>query len=75
MLGSCLAALALVVTAIGLRDSNAFSSSLAARLGIVVFAVLVVGTAAFAVRYSKDEQTDRRAKVAKEEAEAGDGQC
>jgi plastocyanin len=69
VLGSCLAALALVVTAIGLRDSNAFSSSIAARLGILVFAVLVVGTAAFAVRYSKDEQTDRRAKVAKEEAE------
>jgi plastocyanin len=68
VLGICLATLALVVTAIGLRDSNAFSSNALARGGILVFAVLVIGTATFAVRYSKDEQADRRAELASEEA-------
>jgi plastocyanin len=67
LLGICLATLALAVTAIGLRDSKAFSSNTAARAGILVFMVLVVGTAAFAVRYSRNEQTDRRAKLAAEE--------
>jgi plastocyanin len=67
VLGICLASLALIVTAVGLRDSNAFSSSLAARLGALVFLVLVLGTTTFAVRYSRDEQSDRRAKLAAEE--------
>lgn len=71
VLGICLATLALVVTAIGLRDSKAFSSNTAARAGILVFLVLVVGTAAFAVRYSRSEQTDRRAKLAAEEKQQG----
>jgi plastocyanin len=65
--GGCLAALALIVTAIGLRDSNAFSSSLAARVGALIFLVLVIGTVTFAVRYSRNEQSDRRAKLASEE--------
>jgi plastocyanin len=67
--GACLAALALIVTAIGLRDSNAFSSSLAARVGALIFFVLVIGTTTFAVRYSRNEQSDRRAKLASEEKE------
>lgn len=71
VLGICLAILALAVTAIGLRDSKAFSSNTAARAGIAVFAVLVVGTATFAVRYSRNEQTDRRAKLAAEEKQQG----
>ncbi len=71
VLGICLATLALAVTAIGLRDSKAFSSNTAARAGILVFMVLVVGTAAFAVRYSRNEQTDRRAKLAAEEKQQG----
>jgi plastocyanin len=71
VLGICLAALALVVTALGLRDSNAFSSNALARGGILLFAVLVIGTATFAVRYSKDEQADRRAELASEEAKQG----
>jgi plastocyanin len=67
VLGICLAVLALGVTAIGLRDSKAFSSKIAARVGILVFVVLVVGTTTFAVRYSRNEQSDRRAKLAAEE--------
>jgi plastocyanin len=71
VLGTCLAVLAIAVTAIGLRDSNAFSTSTAARVGVLLFAVLVVATAVFAIRYSDDEQADRRAELAKEEAKQG----
>lgn len=71
VLGSCLAGLALVVTAVGLRDSSAFTSTRAARAGILVFLVLVLGTTTFAVSYSRSEQADRRAELAKEEAEVG----
>jgi plastocyanin len=71
VLGICLAILALAVTAIGLRDSKAFSSNTAARVGILVFVVLVIGTTTFAVRYSRNEQTDRRAKLAAEEKQQG----
>jgi plastocyanin len=71
VLGICLASLALVVTAIGLRDSSAFSSNLVTRAGIALFAILVLATVSFAVRYSKDEQADRRAELASEEAEQG----
>lgn len=75
VLGICLASLALIVTAVGLRNSNAFSSSLAARLGVLVFLVLVIGTATFAVRYSRNEQSDRRAKLAAEEKAVGGQQA
>jgi plastocyanin len=71
VLGICLASLALVVTAIGLRNPDAFSSNLVRRVGVALFAVLVLATTAFAVRYSRDEQADRRAELAKEEAEQG----
>jgi len=71
VLGTCLSILAIAVTAVGLRDSNAFSSSTAARIGLVVFALLVVGTITYAVRYSEDEQADRRAELASEEAKEG----
>jgi plastocyanin len=67
VLGICLATLALVVTAIGLRNPDAFSSTVATRAGIALFAILVVATTTFAVRYSKDEQADRRAELASEE--------
>jgi plastocyanin len=67
VLGICLATLALAMTAIGLRDSKAFASKTAARVGILVFVVLVIGTTTFAVRYSRNEQSDRRAKLAAEE--------
>jgi uncharacterized cupredoxin-like copper-binding protein len=67
VLGICLATLALAVTAIGLRDPKAFSSKIAARVGILVFVVVVIGTTTFAVRYSRNEQSDRRAKLAAEE--------
>jgi plastocyanin len=75
VLGSCLAALALIVTAVGLRDSKAFSSSLAARVGALVFLVLVIGTTSFAVSYSRSEQSDRRAKLAAEEKALGGQQA
>jgi plastocyanin len=68
VLGICLASLALIVTAIGLR-SKAFPSTAVTRVVIVIFALLVVGTALFAVRYSRNEQADRRAKIAAEEKE------
>jgi plastocyanin len=71
VLGTCLAVLAIAGTAIGLRDSNAFSTSTAARIGVLLFAVLVVATAVFAIRYSNDEQADRRAELAAEEAKQG----
>jgi plastocyanin len=71
VLGSCLAVLAIVVTAAGLRDADAFSSKAVARAGLALFALLVAGTVAFAVRYSKDEQSDRRAELAAEEKAGG----
>ena len=71
VLGICLATLALAMTAIGLRDSKAFASKTAARMGILVFVVLVIGTTTFAVRYSRNEQSDRRAKLAAEEKQQG----
>jgi plastocyanin len=73
VLGICLATLALAVTAIGLRDSDAFSSKMAERAVILVFVVLVVGTTTFAVRYSRNEQSDRRAKLAAELKQGSQG--
>jgi plastocyanin len=69
VLGICLASLALIVTAIGLRQKS-FPSAFATRVVVVIFALLVVGTATFAVRYSRNEQNDRRAKIAAEVKEA-----
>ncbi len=69
--GICLASLALVITAIGLRSSDAFSSRRAERLTVLIFVVLVIGTVTFAVRYSRNEQSDRRAKLAAEEKQLG----
>ena len=71
VLGICLALLAIVVTAIGLRSPEAFSSKLALRVGLLLFAVLVVGTITFAVRYSRNEQADRRAELAAEKKTEG----
>jgi plastocyanin len=66
VLGTCLALLAVVVTAIGLLSPDAFSSKAAVRGVLLLFAVLVVATATFALRYSRDEQADRREKIAAE---------
>ena len=71
VLGICLASLALIVTAVGLRESKSFPSTAVTRVGILLFAVLVVATAVFAVRYSRNEQSDRRAKLAAEEKQQG----
>ena len=71
VLGTCLAVLAILVTAEGLRNADAFSSKLFVRGGLALFAILVVGTITFAVRYSRDEQADRRAELASEEAKQG----
>jgi plastocyanin len=71
VLGSCLAALALVVTAIGLRASQGFPSRALTWVGILIFGVLVIGTATFAVLYSEDEQAHREAELAAEEAQEG----
>jgi plastocyanin len=66
VLGICLASLALIVTAVGLREQR-FPSTVLTRIVIAIFALLVIGTAVFAVRYSRNEQSDRRAKLAAEE--------
>jgi plastocyanin len=71
VLGTCLAVLAIVVTAIGLRSADTFSSKAVVRGGLLLFAVLVIATATFAVKYSRHEQDDRRAKLAAEEKKAG----
>lgn len=71
VLGSCLTVLALVVTAIGLRSSEKFPTKVAMRAGVALFAVLVLGTAYFAVTYSEDEQEHREAELAAEESEEG----
>jgi plastocyanin len=71
VLGTCLAVLAIVVTAIGLRSEDAFSSKAVVRGGLLIFAVLVVGTITFAVEYSRHEQDQRRAELAAEEKTEG----
>jgi plastocyanin len=71
VLGTCLAVLAIVVTAIGLRSSDAFSSKAAVRGGLLLFAVLVIATATFAFRYSRTEQDKRRVELAAEEKKEG----
>jgi plastocyanin len=71
VLGTCLAVLAIVATAIGLRARDAFSSKAAVRGGLLLFAVLVVATTTFAVQYSRHEQDQRRAELAAEEQEKG----
>jgi hypothetical protein len=71
VLGTCLAVLAIVVTAIGLRSGDAFSSKAAVRGGLLLFAVLVIATTTFAVKYSRHEQDDRRAELAAEEKKVG----
>lgn len=69
--GICLATLAVTVTALGLRDPKAFSSTAVSRGVILLFVVLVAGAVTFAVSYSRHEQTDRRAKLAAEEHKEG----
>jgi plastocyanin len=71
--GSCLTILALAVTAVGLRNSEGFPTRLTARAGIALFAILVLGTAAFAVAYSEDEQEHREAELAAEAEEGAAG--
>jgi plastocyanin len=66
--GSCLAALAGAVTFTGLRDSKAFASNAVSRALLLLFFVLVLTTATFAVLHSQDDQADRRAELAAEEA-------
>jgi len=64
-LGIGLVALALIVSAIGLR-SESFPSNTAMGVGIMLFALMVGATTTFAVLNSKNEQKDRQAKIAEE---------
>ena len=69
--GLTLMAAALVVSFVGLRAKN-FPSKAIGRLVVLVFAVLVVGTAATAVALSREEAEHReeeQAELALEEAE------
>ena len=71
VLGTCLAVVAILVTAIGLRSDKAFSSKAVVRGALALFAVLVIGTTTYAVAYSRHEQDDRRAELAAEEKQEG----
>ena len=64
----------LVISFIGIRGKDSFPPGRGAMTaGIAVFAVLVAGTAAFAVASARDEQEHRESEQAQEEAEAGRG--
>lgn len=71
VLGICLVVLAGIVTFVGLRSSEAFSSSAVTRAAILGFLVLVGGTTTFSVLNARDEQEHRRAELAAEKAEQG----
>ena len=71
--GGLLVVGALLVSYIGIRGKDSFPPGRGAMTaGIGVFAVLVAGTAAFAVASARDEQEHRESEQAEEEAEAGE---
>ena len=66
--GLTLTALALVVSFFGLR-ANGFPKTIVSRLVVLLFAILVVGTAATAVALSREEAEHREAELAEAELE------
>jgi len=67
---SMLVAAAAVITAVGLR-SKQFPSGPLMTIALLIFVGLVIGTGIFAVLNAKNEQTDRREKLAAEEKKLG----
>jgi plastocyanin len=71
VLGGVLVLAALGIAFIGIRGSDSFPGSRVLMVGATgLFAAIVVGTMAFAVVKSRDEQDKRREDQAKEEAAA-----
>ncbi len=70
-LGGALVVAALVLSAIGIRRRDSFPNSKGEMAGLlVVFALIVAGTATYAVANAREEQDKRNADLAKEEAVA-----
>src|SRR4051794_8030835 len=70
VLGIALVVAAISLFAIGTRNAS-FPSGPAMTIGLLIFVGLVIGTATFAVLNAKNEQTDRREKLAAEEKKLG----
>jgi plastocyanin len=71
VLGGALVVLALVVSYIGVRGKGSFPSSRGAMVGgLAVVAVVVIGTASFAVALAREEKEHRDHEQAEEEAHA-----
>lgn len=64
-----LVALALIFSAIGIRNSETFPSARMMPVVIAMFAVAVVGTAAFAIANAREEVEHREAELAEHAAE------
>jgi plastocyanin len=71
--GVALVIVALVVSFLGLRERS-FPAGPVFGAAIAAFALLVLATTTFAVRYSEDEQAHREAEEAAEAAEAQEAQ-
>jgi plastocyanin len=71
--GITLVIVALVVSFLGLRERS-FPAGPVFGAAIAAFALLVLATTTFAVRYSEDEQAHREAEEAAEAAEAQEAQ-
>jgi plastocyanin len=71
VLGSILVVFALVVSFFGLRNEERFPSKAVMRLTALVFLLLVIATATFAVLNARDEQEHRNAELASAEHAAG----
>lgn len=71
--GGLLIAAALVLSAIGIRGRESFPRNKAQMAGVLgVFALIVAGTAAYAVANASEEQDHRNAELAEEEATASE---
>jgi plastocyanin len=64
---------AVVLAFVGLRSKGSFPATRGPLVGgIAIFAALVLATGAFAIAYAEDEQEERNAELAAEEAEAAE---
>jgi plastocyanin len=71
VIGIVLVVAAVSLAFLGIRESDRFPTSRAILVGgTALFAAIVVGTMAFAIVKSRDEQKSRNEKLAKEEAQA-----
>jgi multisubunit Na+/H+ antiporter MnhG subunit len=72
IVGAALAVLAVAISFVGIRDKDFPPAGSLGRVILAVFAVLVVGSAAYAIASAREEQRERREHLAEaqEEAEA-----